>query len=401
VITQVVSPAGGHAVHNRLTHALKVAQMGCRIAQKLKADEKFLDTLAHLNPNVVGAAGLAHDLGHPPFGHVAEEVLNKCLLQAGEPQGYEGNAQSFRIVTRLETREPSPKTKLQKTGPFGLDLTRASLNAILKYPRLRPKAKWYWRKDAKENYHPKFGAYSTELDQFHFARALTPGSERCLEAQIMDWADDITYAVHDSEDFYRVGMIPLERLGQSPKELDDFLERMFARAGNKIPASEYESYRTDAQNYFAFSPVFRAYTGSGFEKAALSLLASSTIRSAVKGTKFNGHRITKSDAAYRRVQILKELTWQYVIQNPRMAPQQEGKRRIIGGLFSIFADAAHNKRDWKLFPIPFQEQLAEGRESRPRVAADFIASLGEQRAVELHSELTGMFLKPIVTGLPI
>lgn len=107
VITQVVSPAGGHAFHNRLTHALKVAQVGRRIAEKLNNSENadLIKKLGGLDPSVVEAAGMAHDLGHPPFGHIAEEELDARLRDVKESDGYEGNAQSFRIVTRLETRE--------------------------------------------------------------------------------------------------------------------------------------------------------------------------------------------------------------------------------------------------------------------------------------------------------
>jgi len=107
VVRQVVSPAGGHAFHNRLTHALKVAQVGRRIAEKLLAteDKDLVESFGGISPDVVEAAGLAHDLGHPPFGHIAEETLDKLLCNNKEPEGYEGNAQSFRIATRLETRE--------------------------------------------------------------------------------------------------------------------------------------------------------------------------------------------------------------------------------------------------------------------------------------------------------
>ena len=99
--------------------------------------------------------------------------------------------------------------------------------------------------------------------------------------------------------------------------------------------------------------------------------------------------------------ILKELAWQFVIENPRLAAQQEGKRKIICKLFRIFGNAASSKKNWKIFPLPFQEQLEFGEDSPARITSDFIASLGEQRAVELFSEVSGTSLKPIVTGLPL
>jgi dGTPase len=140
----VLSPTEGFAGHNRLTHALKVGQVARRLAEKLvrSSPPSFLDSIGGLDPNVTESAGLAHDLGHPPFGHVAEEELNKIIIERGVLDGFEGNAQSFRIVTRLEIRE---------AGTLGLDLTRATLAAILKYP---------WLKGAGPKPH-KFGAYVT------------------------------------------------------------------------------------------------------------------------------------------------------------------------------------------------------------------------------------------------
>ena len=392
VITQVASPAGGHAFHNRLTHALKVAQVGARIAQQLlNSSPMLLERLGGLDPDVVTAAGLAHDLGHPPFGHIAEEELNGCLLKAKERDGFEGNAQSFRIVTKLEVRQ----TGTAKTGPLGLDLTRASLNAMLKYPWLRP------AKKRSGDAHPKFGAYRSELNQFRFARDGARGRRRCLEAQIMDWADDITYAVHDLEDFYRSGMIPLDRLAHSERAVEDFLKRMFDRKGNKIPRAEHQEYTNAAQRLFKFSPVSEPYNGSRGQKAALRQLATRMIRISVTGTSINKEGLFVNKRTRRDIAILKELTWQFVILDSRMAAQQEGKRRVIRRLFEILGNAASSRKTWKMFPRPFQEQLEYNEGSPARITSDFIASLGEQRAVELYSDVSGFSLKPMITGLPL
>ncbi|HUG15346.1 MAG TPA: dNTP triphosphohydrolase, partial [Thermomicrobiales bacterium] len=127
-ITQVVSPSERVLVHNRLTHTLEVAQVARRLAEKLSADTALADLIEFvggINPDVAEAAALAHDLGHPPFGHIAEEVLNNLALSSNLTDGFNGNAQSFRIVTRLAMRH------LSFTG---LNLTRATVNAILKYP---------------------------------------------------------------------------------------------------------------------------------------------------------------------------------------------------------------------------------------------------------------------------
>lgn len=210
-VTQVVSPGEGEIFHNRLTHTIKVAQIARRLAEKFLQDSSgVVAEWGEIDPEVTEAAALAHDLGHPPFGHLAEEELNALVAGVAfrtdnpaiqrEPtkeelkqyEGYEGNAQSFRILTTLSVRGPEAQ--------FGLDLTRATLNASLKYP-------WLWATGKK-----KYGAYSTENVAFKFARegyGRKKARHRCIEAQIMDWADDITYAIHDAEDFYRGRLDPV------------------------------------------------------------------------------------------------------------------------------------------------------------------------------------------------
>ena len=199
-VTQVVSADEGAIVHNRLTHSLKVGQVARRIAEKLISDESIpkghLDRLGGVDPDVCEAAGLAHDLGHPPFGHVAEETLQQLTEDSGH---FEGNAQTFRILTKIEPHSEKYR---------GLNLTRATLAAITKYPRART--------GEGGTTHAKYGHYSqSESEEFKFARSLFPSadSKKSLEAEIMDFADDVTFAIHDTEDFYRAGLIPLQELG--------------------------------------------------------------------------------------------------------------------------------------------------------------------------------------------
>ena len=129
-----MSATEGDVFHNRLTHSLKVAQVGRRIAERLiqKSSPDLFKVCGRPDPDVVETAGLAHDLGHPPFGHGGEDVICTAMRDRCLEEGFEGNPQSFRIVTRLAVRYADQV-------PPGLDLTRASLNAILKYP-------WLWEK---------------------------------------------------------------------------------------------------------------------------------------------------------------------------------------------------------------------------------------------------------------
>ncbi len=182
-VTQVVSADRGYVFHNRLTHSLKVAQLARRISEKLRStQEDEADELQAPDPDVAEAAALAHDLGHPPFGHIAEKELDKLAKSHGLKDGFEGNAQSFRIVSKLAVSDAVTADEMPVIR--GLNLTRATLNAILKYP-------WgHGDNPAKKN---KWGVYETERSLFDWAREghFLDRFAKSPEAAIMDWADDI------------------------------------------------------------------------------------------------------------------------------------------------------------------------------------------------------------------
>lgn len=400
-VTQVVSPGEGEIYHNRLTHSLKVAQVARRIA------EMFLDRprgAAHaeewggIDPDVVETAALAHDLGHPPFGHIAEEELNHLVSDVVGVDGYEGNPQSFRIITRLAARRADARN--------GLDLTRATLDATLKYPKFAAQGV------------KKYGAYRDDQDAFQFARELHPPGHpyASIEAQIMDWADDITYSIHDTEDFYRAGHIPLHLLTVSKTERSRFVAKAIERRKRiEKPFTQSVAELEDVFKQFCVQlPTREQYTGTRTQRGHLAEFTAKLVSNFVQNTKLRrspdegGNGLERPDDHLTLVALLKELTWCYVIENPALASHQFGQRTIIRTLFKTYYEAAR-QRDWVLFPPQFREEAeevleAQGDISPPRCArlvADTISSMSDQQALRMYQRLTGSsqgsVLDPIVT----
>jgi dGTPase len=377
-ITQIAAPEAGVTIHNRLTHTLKVSQVARRLAKQigLPVDRQ----------EVGAAAALAHDLGHPPFGHLAEVKLNKRAEPWG---GFEGNAQSFRIVNFLALRTDAYR---------GLNLTRRTLNAILKYP---------WTQDlADPKKAEKWGAYETERRAFDFARVGSAVDDRSLEAQIMDWSDDVTYAVHDLEDFFRLGLIPLDRLASSDDSerrrfTASFYEDRIKRAGlrGKFRAAKLseEDLQAAVARLFtdATAPfgLIDPYRGGRRDRTNLRYQTSYLIGRFVDAARRNGEMLDIGREELAEVAVLKELAWFYVITDPSLSTIQRGQERVIDELHKIYVDAALDAKEGsKLFPLAQRELLERIRipnEAR-RVATDFVAGLTEAMAYELHHRLTGI-----------
>jgi dGTPase len=412
-VTQVTAPELGHSFHNRLGHTLKVAQVGRRNVERLHRliesgdiSRKAAEAVEATDPDAVEAACLAHDLGHPPFGHIAEEVLHQKAKSLVD-DGFEGNAQSFRIVTRLAVRNVNP----------GLDLTRETLDSILKYP-------WkHWVKDP----HPdgkrekKWGVYEDDGEAFAFARACWPKEEKdelpekSLGAEIMDWADDLTYAVHDVDDFFRAGLVPLDRLrNPDDAEIKRFRVRLEELKDEDIKA--FPSYSIDelaetVQETMSNDGPGEPYTHTTSARADLREFGSKLI------TEFLEAFVVSDDAeagkarlqidpdAERKVAALKMLVRVYVIHRPGMAVVQHGQRRLIAELFDCYLNASDPDRDSgnpHLFPPGARERLLKGPQdakARARVVLDLISGLTESSATQLHHRLCGVGSGPALDAI--
>lgn len=385
-ITQVVSPERGYIFHNRLTHSLKVGQIARRLAEKCLRDHPGTAWGPSLpDPDAAEAAGLAHDLGHPPFGHVAEEELDEQVRNAGLEDGYEGNAQTFRIVVQLAASDA--RSEREVTPVQGLNLTRRTLNGILKYP-------WAYKENAEKP--GKWGHYSTEKQVFDWVRQETGHQRRSLIAEIMDWADDITFAIHDLTDFYCAGRIPIDRCkGDKSLERDRLIESMFQRKPEW--SGEREDYilaLSAIVELFPFQPDER-FTDSLADRARLYAYSSGLIRHFMDAFSVefeDGETTIKVESSARReVEVLKQFIWQYVIENPDLAVTQNGQRLAVREVFAALRKAADSGR-LHIFPGAYREVIRDTEDDklRIRLVADCISGMTERELMDFHRRLSGL-----------
>lgn len=423
-VTQTISADHGYVFHNRLTHTLKVAQLARRIAERLSPESSLYDVpaIGGLDVDAAETAALAHDLGHPPFGHIAEDELNKAMTELADSQnikvcseGYEGNAQSFRLVTQIMVGDANCLTagEEQPSPLLGLNLTKVSLNAILKYP-------WFYKQNPQKG--KKWGAYKSEESFFNFARSEFElgGFVKSLEAEIMDWADDITYAVHDVVDFYQAGQIPLERFtAADDTEKKTFFKDVFMRNTKYdtnsttigylfderfVNETEYSGLKSDYEKGFEtvctrffYIYIVDRYKGTEKQRQSIWQMMTGLITEYVQAISISkdpvrdGRTVRIDRNKQIQIEMLKQLTWHYVILQSDLATAQHGQRRIIRDIFNELSSEFIDKKqpNMKLFPAFSEEQLKKvtDRELKVRVVADFISSMTEKEIVSYYQKL--------------
>jgi dGTPase len=361
--TQVAVPWENDFQRTRLSHSLECAQIGRELGESLGADPDLLET-----------ACLSHDLGHPPFGHNGEEALAEVAVDCG---GFEGNAQSFRLLTRIEA-----KTVDANGNSIGLNLTRASLDAATKYP---------WSNQVNPR---KFGVYADDVEIFNWMRISAPEGRKCIEAQIMDWSDDCAYSVHDLEDAIFAGQVTV----------NDF-ERDF----DVLYSVMATDYKSDATKDEAAAALERLASLScwprGFDRthASLARLKDTTsqligrfvgaaeretraIHGAGNLSRYSANLVIPREAVIE-VDLLKAVAGHYLINAAASQERYEKQQVVIRELVEML----YTKAPLELDPI-FEDDWKNAADdaARLRVVIDQIASLTDPGAYALHARLSGL-----------
>ena len=368
--TQVLGPSSDDFVRTRLTHSLEVAQVGRELGKALGCD-----------PDVVDTACLAHDLGHPPFGHNGERALAELSREVG---GFEGNAQTLRLLTRLE-----PKVLTDDGRSAGLNLTRASLDASVKYP---------WRADhgplrADGRRTHKFGVYEDDLPVFRWLREGAPEGVKCLEAQVMDLADDVAYSVHDVEDAVVGGRMDLAVLA-ADEERDRVVEAVEAWYGFAVGP---DALRAAIQRLDDAGLLVRGFDGSRRALAALKNMTSSLIgrfaNDAERATRsqYGDGPLTRyaaslvvPESTQAEILVLKGIAVAYVMAPRESEPLYGRQRQVLTDLVAALVDRAPAELE-TTFAADWRD--AGDDAARLRVVVDQVASLTDVSALQWHARL--------------
>jgi len=359
--TQVAVPWENDFQRTRLSHSLECAQIGRELGESLGADPDLLET-----------ACLSHDMGHPPFGHNGEEALAEVAAPCG---GFEGNAQSFRLLTRIEAKTVDGNGK-----SLGLNLTRASLDAATKYP---------W--PSSENPR-KFGVYDDDVEIFTWMRQGAPAGRKCIEAQIMDWSDDCAYSVHDLEDAIFAGQVTVKNFDN---DFDILYKEMVEGYKSEATKGEAAAALSRLQKLSCWPINFdRSHRSLARLKDTTSQLIGRFVLAAELETrKVHGDGpLTRYSANLEipreqkiEVDFLKAVAGHYLINAAASQERYAKQQIVIHELVEMLFEAAPKELD----PI-FEDdwKVATTDAQRLRVVVDQIASLSDPGAYALHAHLS-------------
>lgn len=355
--TQVFGVYEGDFFRTRLTHSLEVAQIAKGIALNLGADT-----------DLVEAVCLAHDLGHPPFGHTGEYVLHELMRHHG---GFEGNAQTFRILTRLERKHEAYT---------GLNLTYQTLDGVLKYKTCINETALAQVSDG-----PVKGFYADDRELVEATICHTgSGAQQSFECQIMDVADDIAYSVHDLEDSLKAGLITAADFRRRPPKrvVGDVNLRL-------VPVKYTVSEGTISSELVRIAERLEELEQTAGRAARKRLTRDLIHEFSCSVTLQPDGRIDAELPSRVRIEILKAFESHHVIYNPRVTTLGYKGKEVLRRLFAVLDQG---RDSIGLFPEDpgeeYERALLDGSETtRKRVICDFLANMTDSYAMRFYSRL--------------
>jgi dGTPase len=349
----------------RLTHSLEVAQVGRSVCGWLRKNSPELQEAGGVDPDLVEAACLAHDLGHPPFGHTGERALHRLMRPYG---GFEGNAQTLRLLT----------STLFGEGREGMKPSRALLDAILKYKTLRretPEAEHHYVYDEQAQ-HLRFVTGGRD-----FPQALTPGRVRnefrSLECQIMDWADDTAYSINDLSDAIQRDFITAPKLEAwaAKQTLGDVEQAHMAFLLESIRADKVEG---------------RLARGIGDHIRACSVRPRNGFMSDV--TRRYSWELVIDEVMKRKARLNKRIAKALVFDTPELHELDFKADSVLSRMFEVLEEQyirKNGRRSWRFLPEGVEKALEEEEDAsyRARLVCDWLANLTDRSAWERHQRL--------------
>lgn len=365
--TQVFQSGRFDFYRTRLTHSIEVARIARAIADHLRDTSPHLSPDFHLDPDLVEAVGMAHDLGHPPFGHIGERKLHELMEADG---GFEGNAQTVRIVTELFFERP--------THPEGMRPTRAFLDGVMKYKALFGEAAAEGKGPPEHHF-----LYDEQASwrAFTFGGAPLPGdpaaanATKSLECQIMDWADDTAYSLHDLVDGLKAGFLDVAMIDAWAGQLD--LDATALAHLEKLKRSITEGY-LEARCARRIGRFIRA---CGLEKVDGDLARWS-----------NRYRfgLTIDPEIAAECQLYKRLAFDLIFQSTAIQQVEFKAGHILERLHgALNHHAAPGPRRLGIIPAPWGAWLADAPDlrTRRRLLCDFLSGLTDGQAMHLYKRL--------------
>ncbi|KAA0127309.1 dNTP triphosphohydrolase [Chryseobacterium sp. SN22] len=419
---------------NRLTHSLEVAQISKTIGNFINNNFLSDNEKEPINLDICEFAGVAHDLGHPPFGHQGEEALDECMRDNG---GFEGNAQTLRILSKLEKKEKSEILGNDSEFRFGLNLTYRSLASILKYDNEIP-VKYNDRKDSEKNKAIK-GYYSLERDLVETIKEKVVGEKfegifKTVECQIMDIADDIAYSTYDLEDGFKAGFYHptaffsypenvfvnvaqkvekalkkdenIKKKTFSPDEVKEILLTVFSNVYNYESIGLQLAEDEKGNHYIAIpkgvtqeamlsnivNTVSRGSKSVAEDGYIRNAFTSDLINGAINDVKFilnekhpSLSKVFLEESSRIRVEVLKNFTYESQILSPRLKIAEFRGKEIVKEIFKVLSQ----DEGWRLMPSDYQtiHNHFKSKANKLRCICDYISGMTDKYAIEFYGRL--------------